>query len=427
MRVWLVTVGEPLPIEGNKDRILRAGILADMLFKEGHEVLWWTSTFDHVRKRQRCGTDTKKALDDRYRINMLHANGYRNNISFSRLLDHRGVAEKFRRFSETEQVPDVILCSLPTLELCVEAVRYGERKHVPVVIDIRDLWPDLIAELAPPWGRGAIKLLLTPMFNDVREACTKAAAIFALTPEFLQWGLGYAGRDAGVWDKVFPMGYTSLSPLREEVEEAMANWRSFGVEKGDFNICYFGAIGHQSDFKTVINAAKILLEGPRNFRFVICGSGDKLEYHKKGGMGCSNVLFPGWVNRTDIWSLMRISSAGLVAFVNKSNYTLNLPNKPIEYLSAGLPIVSSLSGVLARLLSENLCGVTYEEGRPDSLAAALVRLYDDRDALGAMSRNARALYERSFVAEQVYGEMIRHLCRITEEWDPKKIDNALET
>ena len=425
VRIWLITVGEPLPIDGKNDRLLRTGILANILEQEGHEVLWWTSSFDHVRKCQRCGTDSTKALGDRYRITMLHANGYRNNISIARLLNHRGVAEKFRRFSEVQQKPEIILCSLPTVELCIQAVHYGRKNHIPVVIDVRDLWPDIITEIAPGWAQGAMKLLLASMYRDVREACKKATAIFALTPEFLRWGLSYAGRDAGNLDRVFPMGYTSISPIREEVEEATARWRSLGVNKEEFNVCYFGAIGHQSDFETVIAAAKILLKGPRIFRFVICGSGDMFEYYKKMGAGCSNVLFPGWINRTDIWSLMRISSMGLVAFVNKANYTLNLPNKPIEYFSAGLPIVSSLSGVLERLLSENHCGVTYEEGRPDSLAEALVRLYDDRDALEIMSRNSRALYERSFVAERVYEEMLGHLHRIAEEWEPLKDMNTM--
>jgi hypothetical protein len=101
MRIWLITIGEPLPIDCKNDRLLRAGILADMLFREGHEVLLWTSTFDHVGKRQRCGTDTTKVLGDRYRIKMLYANGYSDNISFARLLNHRGVWGKFQKFSET--------------------------------------------------------------------------------------------------------------------------------------------------------------------------------------------------------------------------------------------------------------------------------------------------------------------------------------
>src|SRR5512141_468341 len=99
MRIWLITVGEPLPIDGNNDRLLRAGILANNLLGGGHEVLWWTSSFDHVRKRQRCGTDTTKVLGDRYRITMLHANGYSNNTSLARLLNHRGVGEKFQKLS----------------------------------------------------------------------------------------------------------------------------------------------------------------------------------------------------------------------------------------------------------------------------------------------------------------------------------------
>jgi glycosyltransferase involved in cell wall biosynthesis len=113
---------------------------------------------------------------------------------------------------------------------------------------------------------------------------------------------------------------------------------------------------------------------------------------------------------------MRLSEVGLAPYIDKPNFTMNLPNKPVEYLSAGLPVVSSLSGVLANLISENRCGITYKAESPDSLAEALVRLYDDRDALEVMSRNALALYQRSFVAERVYGQMIGHLCRITEEW-----------
>ena len=43
MRIWLITVGEPLPTDG-AERLLRAGILADMLSAKGHDVVFWTST-----------------------------------------------------------------------------------------------------------------------------------------------------------------------------------------------------------------------------------------------------------------------------------------------------------------------------------------------------------------------------------------------
>ncbi len=416
MRVWLITVGEPLPIDDDNPRLLRTGILSDVLARRGDEVLWWTSAFDHVRKRHRCPTDAEREAGARCRIRLLHGRGYDRNVSVARYLDHREVARKFRERQGSEPRPDVIVCSLPTVELCVEAVRYGERNRVPVAVDIRDLWPDLIAEIVPPWGRSTMKLLLSPLFRDVREVCSKATALFGLTPEFLDWGLGYAGREKSGLDRVFPMGYVAHAPPREEVEEASKRWEAAGVSAEDFNLCYFGAIGRQSDFGTVIDAARILSRGPRRFRFVLCGNGEKLDHYRKYAAGCPGILFPGWVNRAEIYSLMRISSAGLVAFLNKKNYTWNLPNKPIEYLSAGLPVVSSLTGVLQRLLSGNRCGVTYEEGNPESLAEALVRLYDDRNELRRMAGNAKDLYDRSFQAERVYGEMAGHLQRMTEEW-----------
>jgi len=355
-----------------------------------------------------------KVIGDRYRIKMLHANGYRNNISLARLLNHRGLARKFRRFSETEGRPDVILCSLPTLELSIEAVRYGKRNNVPVVIDVRDLWPDLFVELAPPWGRGVTKRLLAFLFGMAREACTGAAAIVGVTPEFVAWGLRNAGRAATQWDRDFPMGYHRIELYREECEEALARWGARGIMENGFVVCFFGTIGRQFDLETVIDAARMLRGNGRRFQFVLCGSGDTLVDYRRKARDCPDILFPGWVNRADIWALMSLSSVGLAPYRNKPNFTMNLPNKPVEYLSAGLPLVSSLSGVLAKLISEGHCGVTYEEGKPDSLVEALIRLYDEREELRTMAENAMALYEKSFVAERVYGGMTEHLRRIAE-------------
>jgi len=349
---------------------------------------------------------------------MLHAAAYGNNISLARLLNHRGVAKKFRRFSELERKPDVILCSLPTLELCVEAVRYGKRNGVPVVIDVRDLWPDLFVELAPPWAHGIARRVLAPFFCMAREACGGAKAIVGVTPEFVSWGLRNAGRAATEWDRAFPMGYHRIDLSRQECVEALSRWRARGVMDNAFVGCFFGTIGRQFDLDTVINAARMLRGDRRRIQFVLCGSGDTLDDFQSKTRDCPDVLFPGWVNRTDIHALMGKSAIGLAPYINKPNFTMNLPNKPLEYLSAGLPIVSSLSGVLAKFISEYRCGITYEEGKADSLVEALIQLYDDRGKLRTMAENAKALYEKFFIAERVYGEMFEHLRRIAEKPDP---------
>jgi len=51
MRIWLVTIGEPLPIDGSNERLYRMGIIANLLVKKGHKIIWWSSTFNHVRKK----------------------------------------------------------------------------------------------------------------------------------------------------------------------------------------------------------------------------------------------------------------------------------------------------------------------------------------------------------------------------------------
>ena len=54
MRIWLVQRAESTPHDDNGNRrLLRIGILAEIMQSLGHEVVWWTSAFDHVGKRKR--------------------------------------------------------------------------------------------------------------------------------------------------------------------------------------------------------------------------------------------------------------------------------------------------------------------------------------------------------------------------------------
>src|SRR6266404_1607534 len=141
MRVWLVTAAEPLPIDEGSQRLFRTGIFAKYLINSGHEVLRWASSFNHTAKKQRVEKDTLVEVQPGYSIWLLHANPYEKNISFARWRNHRGIARKFRQLARRERKPDIVFCSLPTLELAEEAAIYGRENRVPVVIDVRDMWP----------------------------------------------------------------------------------------------------------------------------------------------------------------------------------------------------------------------------------------------------------------------------------------------
>ena len=87
MRIWLVQRAESTPHDddGNR-RLLRIGILADILQEQGHEVVWWTSSFDHVGKKKRYQQSTRVKVKKNYYIQYLKCFGYKRNISLHSLV-----------------------------------------------------------------------------------------------------------------------------------------------------------------------------------------------------------------------------------------------------------------------------------------------------------------------------------------------------
>ncbi len=140
MRIWLVTIGEPIPVqEGKRDRLHRTGHFARFLADRGHEVVWWTSTFDHFRKKHLFDEDTTLSMDNRLQIRLLHGCDYSTNVSLARFRNHRQIGRKFARLArEEENRPDVIVSGLPTIELCAESVKYARDRGVATVLDVRD-------------------------------------------------------------------------------------------------------------------------------------------------------------------------------------------------------------------------------------------------------------------------------------------------
>lgn len=413
MRVWLVTVGEPLPTDGNGgERLHRTGTFAALLARSGHEVVWWTSTFDHVRKQHRFSTDTTVRLDNGILLKLLNGCGYTRNVSIRRLIDHATLARKFERQAEGVSRPDVILCSLPTLDLSVAATRYGKAHDVPVIVDVRDLWPDIFLEVAPHWARPLFNLALAPMWQQARIACRDTFAITGNSPKFVEWGLKFAQRSASEMDRHFPFGYEDSSVISDDAQEhAKQFWSAFGLHEGcpEFTICFFGTFSNQFDLETVIDSALMLEAEGARVRFVLCGTGERLGALKARACGSSSVIFPGWVGRAEIWMLMAISDVGIAPYRNHAGFIGNLPNKPIEYMAGGLPVLSGLQGYLEELLERHQCGLNYAPGNARALCKVIVQLMGDSDLLTTMSTNAHRLYSEEFTASTVYDKMMRYL------------------
>ncbi len=404
-----------LPTDGAKARLGRMGLLAEALVLRGHEVVRWASTFIHNQNKQRFNKDTIINFNEKYRIHLLHSISYKKTRSLFRIINNIHISMKFLYYARNEERPDIIVCSSNNI-LALIATKYAYKNSIPLVLDIRDLWPDVFIDSLSLWKKYHAKLLLWPLSITVNLACKRATAITGITPAFVEWGLQKANRNRTSLDTHFPLGYSEKVPDKKDILEAENFWLRQGICKNDkkFIACFLGTMSSYFELDVIIKAAHKLNIRQMPIYFVLCGEGPKLNRFKKLAVNCDNVIFPGWVGFPEILTLMRMSSVGLTPYKSISNFINNLPNKPAEYMSAGLPIVSSLKGELQKLLSNYDCGVTYENGNIDELVSILCELYNNPNRLKSMSKNAYALYKEKFVAEKIYNEMSSYLEKVAE-------------
>lgn len=414
MNVWLITVGEPLPTDSGTPRLLRAGIIAQLLRDRGHQVVWWSSSFDHQSKTQRCQGYQQVMLPSGAALHLLPGRSYKSTVSLARIGNHKDNARAFAEAARAQPTrPDVMVCSYPTLELCEEAIRFGREQGIPVVVDVRDLWPDIFREVLPGYLWPLLRLALARMYRQSERVMRSASAVIGITDDFVKWGLTRGSRRRGPFDQSYAMAYVEKPPSADVLAQAQAKWHALGIRAEHLNFVFFGTIGRQFDMSTVIDAARQTVD-PR-VRFILCGTGDRLHEYKAEAAGAANLIFPGWVDAPMIRILMQMAQAGLAPYKLSDNFNSNIPNKIVEYLAGGLPIITTLKGIPGRMLEEHGCGLVYDHGDARSLANAINTLCADTALQLIMANGATALYRQQFDAEEVYGRLIQDLQCIANE------------
>lgn len=408
MRVWLITVGEPLPTEAVQKRPWRTGIVAQKLVERGHDVVWWTSSVNHFDKTLHETDHAVRKVSDRLTVRFLHGKLYKKNISIDRFVNHMQIGRAFAQLAQSEAKPDIILCSLPTLELSEEAVRYGKAHGVPVLLDIRDLWPDEFVSALPSAVRPLGELIFAPMFAQARRALSGASGIVAISQTYMDWAHRLGRRQPGPLDRIFTHGYPSAptEPSAAAVAGDADRLRRLGIDPDKKSLWFIGTFVGSIDLSTVIAAAR-LLKDRTDLQFVISGAGQDDARYRAEAEGLSNVIFTGWVDRDDIAVLSRHAHAGLGAY--KKGALMSLTNKMFEYLAAGTPILLALPGEAEQIIVGNGAGKAYEPGNPASLASVADWLADNPGERDAMAQRARALFSARFSADRIYGELVDFL------------------
>jgi glycosyltransferase involved in cell wall biosynthesis len=421
MNIWLVTIGEPIPHSANTLRLHRTGIIAKYIAENSeHKVTWWTSDFNHFVKTHIFGSDTNFNPSPNLKVIALHGKGYSKNISLDRIIDHNQITQKFIEQSQKEDKPEVIVAAFPTLSLCNACNELGKKWKIPVLVDYRDMWPEVFIDIAPNIAKPFFKLLLNPLFKKTEKVFSIATGIIGITSEFLKMGLAKANRTQNQYDDVFPLAYLRNQFDQKAINEANSFWKEkLGNKNSTLRICFFGTLGHQFDFNTIILAVELLnKEKITDFEIILCGSGDKEAALQQSAAKLRGLILPGYMGSAQIKSLLEISDIGLCPYnVNKA-FLGSIPGKAIEYMSAGLPLLSTLEkGELGKLVNENQIGYHYEFNNPMSLANKIKELLNKKSELKEMHHKIFDIYLKEFDAVKIYSKYLRHLEKVVTKYN----------
>jgi glycosyltransferase involved in cell wall biosynthesis len=405
VRVWLFKDGEALPVETGSRR-MRMAMLADALRRDGHDVHWFHSTFLHGPKRLFVDQDVQHSVAPGLTLHLIHAGGFRDNISFERYRFHRRYARRLRAHCMALPRPDVIVCAFPLIEVASWVVPFARTAGIPVVVDVRDCWPDTIVDVFPPVIRPLARAALDGDFRRTRAVMAEATAVTAMSNGVLRWALSHARRTPRPGDRVFPIGFPGLPAAHESaLTAALQPWLPALRAKHLFT--YVGTFGRTYDVELIVDAARELAPTdnvPHAAHFVLAGSGPRLDHVRRKAHGLPNVTVTGWLDQPDIRALLARSYAGLLPWAGLDDA---MPNKFFEYIAAGLPVLSSAAGELAALVEREHVGISFP-ATADGLVDAVNRMsaQDDREV---MSARARELFSTRFREDLVYREFAAYV------------------
>lgn len=419
MRIWLITSSETTPMMDASQRLMKTGALTAALARKGHDVTWWVSNFDHITKAPLLpgGGEINWAGA---RVRLLEASAYKENISFSRILSHRSAARSFRALAPLDPVPDVIYASLPTLELAQVAVQYGQENSCPVVVDVRDLWPDEFEAHVPNFLRPLARILTWPMSRQRDAALRDAYAVTGVSPTYLAWALKNGPRNPSELDRVFYLGYPEPKESKRDIQ-LIKSLEGAGVDFSKKLALFVGTFNRSIDFDVVLRAGAILANRD-DLQIVLCGDGFMAGEVKKKVQAAkqSNIVLTGWQDHNGIQALLKSAYVGIAPYRMKTR--VSLPNKLFEYLSEGVPIANGLSGGDAsHILAAANCGMDYVPGNAASLADVLARYLDDPVTRDMHSDNAREFFKAECSQGMVLDKIASYLQEVARHYTKRKL------
>ena len=279
--------------------------------------------------------------------------------------------------------PEVLIASSPQLLTGLAGLWLAGLFRVPLVLEIRDLWPRSIVEVgALAAGSPAVRALERLEGLLYR----RADRIVAVSEAFLDHIALHGGARGKL--RVVRNG-VDLELFRPRPK--LAARRALGLPESGFLASYVGTHGMAHGLTTLLEAAQLAPQ----LQFLCVGEGAEKPrlLETSARLGLRNVTFWDQRPREDVAQILAASDACIVMLKGTPLFRDVIPSKLFEIMGAARPVVLLLEGISRRLVEEAGFGLLVPPEDAQALARTLLQAALQPEALEALGRSGRAYAE----------------------------------
>lgn len=315
-------------------------------------------------------------------------------------------ASRFKKIAEKFHAPDIVVADANCTNY-EPIYKYCKSHRIPILIDMRDLWPMSIVEYYK-FSNG--NPIIQYLYHRERIMYRRVnGVIFSM-----EGGKDYI-RDKG-WNEL-PLSkfhYINNGVRLDQFYEEIQNYAFSDKDLDDsstFKVVYAGSIRTANNLSSVVYAAEKLKN--KNVRILLYGDGDDKPVLERYCIdhGIKNVIFKGQVEKKYVPYIL--SKCNLCILNYKKAKTLKYggsQNKLFEYLAAGCPVLLTVD-MNYNIVTKNDCGVTLDEPDSEKIADAIDEMSNrDQFELEEMGKRAKIV-----ASEYDFKELTGRLLKIMEE------------
>lgn len=304
---------------------------------------------------------------------------------------------------------DAVVVTSPPLFVGGSGFLISRFKRIPMIFEIRDLWP----ESAIDTGVLTNKFIIKFAYWFEAFIYKRAKLINVLTPAFYKTLNEKKGIDKSKLIMIPNAADFSLSV------EIMSNFdrerfrREHNLENY-FVITYVGAHGVANHLEQILEAGKKLED--TNVLFLLIGQGmekDRLK-EKAKQMNATNVRFLDAVPKSEVFKYILASEMGASVLKKVDTFKTVYSNKSFDYFSCKKPILMAIDGVSRKLVEDARAGIYVEPENAEAYSKAIREYLNDGARLKIEGENgyqyAKNNFDREFLAKE-YLKSIKKVIR----------------